>query len=87
MYLITADNMLKQLIEEEFVLKLVEQLFQFQMMRVFYRSKNKFVWVSHVSFANYLEMNYKDIGECYNLKNFDTEIKNCFYRLELELKK
>lgn len=51
------------------------------------RKKNKFVWVSHVSFTNYLEMNYKDIKECYNLKNFDTEIKNCFYRLELELKK
>ena len=49
--------------------------------------KNKFVWVSNVSFVNYLEMNYKDIGECYDLKKFDTEIKNCFYRLELELKK
>lgn len=49
--------------------------------------KNKFVWVSHVSFTNYLEMNYKDIGECYYLKKFDTEIKNCYYRLELELKK
>lgn len=28
-----------------------------------------------------------NIEECYNLKKFDTEIKNCFYRLELELKK
>ena len=28
-----------------------------------------------------------ELKKRYNLKNFDTEIKNCFYRLELELKK